>query len=280
MFAFKYCQKNNSRENYILKNFKRVNTLQVSKHVWVLHVRYKTNKTQVVLKMLAPDSTNKSAENLLKHEYTILKQLNHKNIIKPIDWIDNIGMIVEYIPSFELFMYIREEWLQNNMEKIQMLLNLIDTLQYLHTKGLYHLDIKLENILVCFNKTPILIDFGCCLSDNDIINIKAMKGTYAYFPPERLRQQSSELFDKDSESKEYYSKEHFSKFDSWSLGCIVLSMIDSDIFMEWINSKKTMNTYDKIREHIHHKYKKSYLTDLLDNLWVWDINERVNILEL
>ncbi len=45
---------------------------------------------------------------MLQNEINILKQLNHKNIIKYID-SDGENMLVEYLPNGEIFDFVQKE---------------------------------------------------------------------------------------------------------------------------------------------------------------------------
>ena len=79
--------------------------------------------------------------------------------------------------------------------------------QALHNAGIYHLDLKLENIVIDDACNPKICDFGFATDkDGQLTDIK---GTKVYLPPQKLQ-------------KEKYSG---IKADIFSLGCILFILV-------------------------------------------------------
>ncbi|MCA9030844.1 MAG: protein kinase [Planctomycetaceae bacterium] len=103
------------------------------------------------------------------NESTILGLLNHPRIPLLIDSFENkddeFATVTTYTPSQGCL-----EYLCGLDDRIQMrsLLNitreLAQTIQYVHSKGIIHCDIKPENMLISSAGQPILVDFGAATS--------------------------------------------------------------------------------------------------------------------
>lgn len=92
-------------------------------------------------------------------EIQILRQLNHKFIVKLIEVIETdayIGMILEFASGFfklthlggELFEHILARRYLKENEAARMFAQLIAGVSYLHKNKIVHRDLKLENLLL------------------------------------------------------------------------------------------------------------------------------------
>ena len=98
----------------------------------------------------------------LKRELQILHKLKHDNIVKIKDFQStkrNNYVVMEYCNGGNLFEYKRfyEKVTKSTLNEffIQKIIRQItDGLQYMHSQNIVHRDIKLENILLNFNKYP------------------------------------------------------------------------------------------------------------------------------
>jgi len=155
---------------------------------------------------------NKEALKHFEQELRIHMQLDHPNICK-IDQIvyedDNIYLFMDYCSNGDLFQWISRTSIINNYK---ILFQIVSALAYLHERGITHLDIKPENILVDEEWNVKLADFGNCGSGRRM-NISSFFGTIEYAPPE------------------VFSGEIHSPFaiDVWQLGVLAYEMFVGEI---------------------------------------------------
>ena len=102
------------------------------------------------------------------YEYNLSKSLNHPNIIKYLHFVkstkestDQYHIIMELIKGKNLSTFIHKNGAVSNIRTIQDICRqILNGLDYLHTKNIAHLDIKPSNIMLTENETIKLIDLG------------------------------------------------------------------------------------------------------------------------
>lgn len=146
-----------------------------------------TNQTRVVKIIYLKDKTEEEKIKII-HEIDILMTLDHPNIVKLYEYFVSykaIFMILEYLQGGELFDKIIES--KNFTESIakKYMFEILQGVNYLHTKNIVHWDLKPENIL--FNSQGVLklVDFGTSKSVTKS-QMKNIYGTAYYIAPEIL----------------------------------------------------------------------------------------------
>jgi serine/threonine protein kinase/tetratricopeptide (TPR) repeat protein len=119
-----------------------------------------------------------------------LRQLNHPNIVKLLDTVQQEGthyLVMEYVPGGDLRQLVTEfpDGLPLNRALV-IALDLADALTRAHRLSIIHRDLKPANILVADDGTPRLSDFGIAhFGDSSAITESgALVGTFAYLSPE------------------------------------------------------------------------------------------------
>ncbi len=128
----------------------------------------------------------------LAQEFQVLAKLRHPNIITVLDY----GFDHEKEPYFTMDLVHNPQTILEAAEnqpletKIQLLVQLLQALAYLHRRGFIHRDLKPGNILVDTitdehgeHKVVKVLDLGLTTESNDDTN---MAGTLAYMAPEML----------------------------------------------------------------------------------------------
>ncbi len=138
---------------------------------------------------------NKAELALLKHEYTVAKDLNSPRIIKVVEFREEGGtpfLVLELFSELNM-----KQALRRGPESLAFMLDKIveqaaEGLYYMHTKNWIHLDIKPDNFLVSRDGTTKLIDFTIAEKKKKGLtklfhSAKMAKGTRSYMAPEQIR---------------------------------------------------------------------------------------------
>lgn len=171
---------------------------------------------QVAIKVLPTDAVADDPELLerLKRESEALRLLNHPNIVKMLDVVeetDNYSIILEYVEGGSLADVLREHPKLPLQTVLKIALELADALARAHHVKIIHRDIKPANILLANDSTPRLTDFGLARMEKQQDNMTrsgTMVGSVAYLSPEAIR---SEPYD--------------SRADIWSFGVVLYEML-------------------------------------------------------
>ena len=123
---------------------------------------YKGKK--VIIKTLKPEYVNDELyRESLKKEYEITSQFDYKFIRKALGFekIQDLGecIILEYIEGKSLAEHIRVGTL-NEKEVKYILVDICDALNYMHQRGVYHCNLKPENVIVTNEGRAKVIDLG------------------------------------------------------------------------------------------------------------------------
>ena len=169
---------------------------------------------KVAIKVLDKMILNQTPEDyeLVKNEISILKLVKHKYIVQLYEILQtahHIFIIMEYCEGKEILDYILTKNKLSELESLKYFQQLINCLFYLHSQNIAHRDIKIDNMLLDYNKDLKLIDFGLSTkyTDDDLLDQPC--GTVVYAAPEVL------------EGREY----HGMLADVWSSGIVLYGML-------------------------------------------------------
>jgi serine/threonine protein kinase len=122
----------------------------------------------------------------IEDEINFLMKNTHPNILKFVNLhraLNNTFIITEYVKGKDLYdKIISGKMTEDYIKKI--FIQLLKTLEFLHSKKYYHRDIKLENILVDNDDNIKLIDFGFVYKESEGEKAKNFPGSRLYASPE------------------------------------------------------------------------------------------------
>jgi [calcium/calmodulin-dependent protein kinase] kinase len=132
-----------------------------------------------------------TAYKLLETEIAIMKKMNHPNIVRLYEIIDDPGydklfIIMEYISGGSLSSLMKDVEPMSIDKCWKYFRDLIYGLEYCHeVAGIIHRDIKPENLLIDNNDTLKIVDFGVSFMMNDGSDeSKVNLGSALYLAPE------------------------------------------------------------------------------------------------
>uniref|UniRef100_A0A8C7E673 Death-associated protein kinase 2 n=1 Tax=Naja naja TaxID=35670 RepID=A0A8C7E673_NAJNA len=127
----------------------------------------------------------------IEREVNILQQMLHSNIIQLHQVYENktdVVLILELVSGGELFDFLAQKESLSEEEATQFIKQILDGVNYLHTKKIAHFDLKPENIMLLDKTLPIphikLIDFGLAHEIEDGVEFKNIFGTPEFVAPE------------------------------------------------------------------------------------------------
>ncbi|GMN61782.1 hypothetical protein TIFTF001_030874 [Ficus carica] len=173
--------------------------------------------------IFAVKSAELSRSEALQREQKILSSLSSPHVVSYIghdvtrenaDLIYNL--LIEYAPGGSLSDAVSHKKRLDEPAVGRYTRKIVQGLEYLHSIGLVHCDIKGANILVC-NEGPKIADFGCARWANSAAAEQPISGTPMFMAPEAARGQ----------------KQDFAS-DVWSLGCTIIEMASGK--SPWPNS--------------------------------------------
>ena len=151
---------------------------------------HKITKGKVAIKILNKNKITKNQQTLLTRELSILRKMNHFNIIKLYSIIETetiIYLIQEYSEGKELSNYIQNHSKLDEKEACKFFQQIISGIEYIHKMGIAHRDLKPENILLTRANDIKIIDFGLSNIYSEGQMLKTSCGSPYYAPPEMLQ---------------------------------------------------------------------------------------------
>lgn len=126
----------------------------------------------------------------IKREIFVMKLVRHPHVVRLYEVLASrtkIYIILEYITGGELFDKIVRQGRLSEAEARRYFQQLIDGVDYCHSKGVYHRDLKPENLLLDSQGNLKISDFGLsALPEQGVSLLRTTCGTPNYVAPEVL----------------------------------------------------------------------------------------------
>jgi hypothetical protein len=152
------------------------------------HVQLERTGAVKVLQGLAPDADSTAR---FRHEAQAIAQMRHPNIVNVFDFGEYEGtpyMIIEYVPGGSLASRMK----QGSMDAaaaLKYLRGMAAGLDYAHSLGIVHRDVKPANVLLEKDESPVIADFGLVklMQSTSLKSLTGVTtGTPAYMSPEQV----------------------------------------------------------------------------------------------
>ena len=217
----------------------------------------KTNNSLCVIKQIVMEGLSEKEKNETLNEVSILKQLDHPNIIKFQNVFTQnkpkitLNIVTEYADGGDLSQKIKAQKQKKTpfLEKeiIDYITQICLALQHIHKKKIIHRDIKSGNIFLMKSGLIKLGDFGIAKGFlNTYEKAKTVVGTPYYLSPEIIQ-----------------SKPYDSKSDVWALGVLLYELMT---FKMPFQAQSLPLLSIKIVRGIYHPPPPSFSQDIRDLL--------------
>ena len=118
--------------------------------------------------------------------------LNHKNIVTVYDSGEHEGnpfLVMQYLEGDPISKIIAERRSIPLVDKLDVIVQVCDGLQYAHDRNIVHRDIKPANVILLYDGTAKLVDFGIARiagSDTSLVKTGQIVGSLSYMSPEQI----------------------------------------------------------------------------------------------
>lgn len=158
--------------------------------------RHNTLNRDVAIKVLHPHlSSSTRNRKRFAREARAIEHLHHDNILEIFDYsgVDahECYIITEFVQGQTLSDILRERGRLPSEVASIMGLHLARALAYAHQEGILHRDLKPDNVMVRWDGTVKLMDFGIArfLDESQVTMTGALVGSPAFMSPEQAREQ-------------------------------------------------------------------------------------------
>lgn len=200
---------------------------------------------------------------VLFREIAVHKSLNHPNIVRLIDHLEDrvkIYLVLEYMEKGSLFDLIRKKIKLSESEAFTIFIQVCTGLNYLHQNSLIHRDLKAENLLISQDDVIKICDFGWSAQSGE--TRVTFCGTLDYMAPEMLKNQP-----------------HTNKVDIWALGILFYEMLHGTSPFRAKNPREMARLIAE-KKYVLGSHVSANAKDLIRRVLQEDPEARPNIIEI
>ncbi|CAM9314881.1 unnamed protein product, partial [Ectocarpus fasciculatus] len=208
---------------------------------------HKHSKHKFALKIIRKDQVMNDLQSMVT-EIEIMKRVRHRHVVSMYELYESPRcqwLILELVTGGSLQEYILKTTQYSEESVIRLVIQIILGLQYLHSLGIVHRDLKVENILLqgMGSHSEIKIaDFG----------LSAFVGV-GYDAEEGLKRKKFKALTDMWGTKEYFAPElirraYGPQADLWAVGCIVYEMLSGDVAFPIHRNEHDSSVFKRIQE--------------------------------
>ncbi len=205
----------------------------------------------------------KKSEYASENEYYITKNLNHPNVLKPLGINKSLVTMIFYpwMTGGTVKDYISNRFCLTEHDVRMMFKQMVEAVKYIHSVGIVHHDLKLDNFLITKNGHVKLSDFGLATYHPKIGYLKNHCGSPVYMAPEIL-----------------LGGQHTYSADIWSLGICLYELIHGKTPFDHLKNIKELEK--EVQKPIEYLVDNIELLDLLMRMLSFYIVARISIVDV
>ncbi len=213
--------------------------------------------SEIALKTIKGSMSDKNEHlDIFKLEFEIMTRLKHPNLVNVYnfgydDQKDCYYITMEYLKGKTLKSLLMEDNVIDENRAVDIMVNLLRGLEFIHSRNIISRDVKPSNILVS-DRSVKLMDFG--ISDIGSVDQKKIKGSLLYIAPEILVGEADH------------------RIDIYSAGIVFLQMLTGKILYK---ETKATSILDIIKDEYVYLYNQSVALEALNDRKVKDIINRM-----
>ena len=215
----------------------------------VIHVHENKDNLDLAVKVINKIGTGLQLIKKMKEEVSILKKLNHHNIVKFYGYSETNNQLLikmEYIKYGTLSRWMKDHHKIKEADASIIIGKVLSAVEYLHSMHICHRDIKPENIMISKENdlsSIKIIDFGLSAQHFNYLSNNDYCGTFIYMAPEQI------------EKKLYYYS-----VDIWSIGILMYMLLNNGKHPFYHKDDKKEDFIKKIKlAKLHFINKVSYM---------------------
>ena len=182
----------------------------------VIHVKEIKKNLDMAVKIINKAGAGMQLIKKMKEEISILKKLNHNNIVKFYGFTETNSQLLinmEYVKYGTLSRWMKNHHKISENDASALIGRVLSAVEYLHSMHICHRDIKPENIMISKENdlTSIkIIDFGLSAQHFHFLLNNDYCGTFIYMAPEQIEK-----------------KLYFNSVDIWSIGILMYMLLNN-----------------------------------------------------
>ncbi|SAM04233.1 hypothetical protein [Absidia glauca] len=242
-------------------------------------------KDYVAIKVLSKSGLTDEQRQLQQVEIDVQTELDHPSLLAlhtVMQDTDYIYMVMDLCDQGDLFDYVINTTSRSSAQVKSFFTQILQGIEQMHAQGIYHRDIKLENILLKTNSADDdlldckVADFG--LATRDRLSMEFGCGSATYLAPEHFG-------DEDSVGTEEVMPYDAAASDVWSLGILLLAlMFGRNPWQEANTADRAFAEYKRhpgmIHRHLFPELSKHVVAFLQQSVLTVDPAQRVSVSEM
>lgn len=179
----------------------------------VFEAVHSVTQDKVAVKVISKSKLNPKLQANLKFEISLLKSLDHPNVVKLIDVETFDGdwyLIMEFCKGGDLSGYLKLRGKCSEEFAREIIRQVAAGLQFMNARNIMHRDLKPQNLLLTNSSPPVvkIADFGFARTIQEGSMAETMCGSPLYMAPEILR-----------------FKQYDAKVDLWAVGAVLFEIV-------------------------------------------------------